>query len=78
MRDRRDDRTHRRLAEAKLGRKLQPNEVVDHVNEDKRDNHPDNLSPMSRDAHTRHHNRTRQLSKLRSALRMVKEGKRLY
>lgn len=78
MRDRRDDHTHRRVAEAKLGRKLQLNEVVDHVNEDKQDNSPANLRPVDRGVHTRHHNRTRQLSKLRAALRMVKERKRLY
>lgn len=78
MRDRRDDHTHRRVAEAKLGRKLQPHEVVDHVNEDKTDNRSINLDVKSRKAHTSDHNRTRQLSKLRATLRMVKDGKRLY
>lgn len=78
MRDRKSDTAHRQVAEAKLGRKLRPNEVVDHADEDKRNNAPGNLSAQDRGVHTAHHNRTRQLGKLRASLRMVKEGKRLY
>ena len=78
MRDRKDDQAHRRIAATKLGRKLAPHEVVDHINEDKRDNSPANLAVESRAAHTRHHAGARSLSRLRASLRMVKEGKRLY
>jgi hypothetical protein len=78
MRDRKDDHTHRRVAEAKLGRKLKPNEVVDHHNENKTDNSPANVNPEDRGVHTAKHNRNRGLSKLRAALRMVKEGKKVY
>jgi hypothetical protein len=78
VRDRKSDTAHRRAAEAKLGRKLQSGEVVDHANEDKTDQSPANLSPMGRGEHTAHHNRTRPLGKLRRALRMPKEGKKLY
>ena len=78
MRDRKDDQTHRRVAAAKLGRKLAPHEVVDHINENKADNSPANLAVESRSAHTRHHAGARSLSKLRASLRMVNERKRLY
>ena len=78
MRDRKNDHTHRDVAERTLGRKLQPTEVVDHRNEDKTDQTPTNLAVKSRSVHTSEHNRTRSLSKLRASLRMVREGKRLY
>lgn len=78
MRDRKSDSAHRTAAERKIGRKLQPSEVVDHLNEDKGDNSPANLDPKQRGAHTVQHNRSRGLSKLRAALRMHKEGKRIY
>ncbi len=78
MRDRKDDQTHRNVASAKLGRPLAPGEVVHHANEDKTDNAPINLDVKSRSDHTSGHNQTRGLSKVRAALRMVKEGKKLY
>lgn len=34
---------HRAVAEMKLGRRLEPGEVVHHENGDKGDNHPDNI-----------------------------------
>ena len=78
MRDRKSDTAHRRAAEAKLGRTLRPDEVVDHLNEDKADNTRINLDVKSRSVHSAGHNRTRGLSKLRASLRMIKERKRLY
>lgn len=78
MRDRRNDTAHRRVAAAKLGRPLAPTEVAHHENEDKEDQSPANIAVESRSAHTTRHNQTRGLSKLRAALRMPKEGKKLY
>lgn len=46
---------HRYLTEQALGRKLGRNEVVHHLNGDKRDNRPENLVVMSRAEHMRLH-----------------------
>lgn len=78
MRDRKSDTAHRNAAETKLGRKLLPSEVVDHIDEDKANNAPANLAAKPRGAHTAQHNRGRGLSKLRAALRMHAEGKKIY
>lgn len=77
MRDRHSD-AHRPLMAAELGRPLRADEVVDHVNEDKTDNSKGNKRVMSRSAHTTMHNKTRGLSVLRSALRMVREKRKLF
>lgn len=77
MRDRKSD-AHRKIAEQKVGRKLGPNEVVDHLDEDKDNNAPLNLDVKGRGKHTAAHNRTRPLSKLRASLRMVNRGQKLY
>jgi hypothetical protein len=71
VRDRPSSSNHRAVAEAKLGRKLLPNEVVDHANEDKADNSPANISAEDRAAHTARHNANRGLSRLRAALRVT-------
>lgn len=63
MRDRPNDQHIKALA-------IQPGEVRDHINEDKQDNSPANLRAMNRGAHTRMHNKTRGLSRLRKALRI--------
>lgn len=78
MRDRKDDQTHRDVAATKLGRPLAANEVAHHVDEDKANNAPANVEATDRGAHTAAHNRTRGLSKLRTALQMVKNRKKLY
>ena len=78
MRDRTNDRTHRRVVERKLGRTLAPTEVAHHENEDKADNTPINLNAKARNVHTAEHNKSRGLSKLRASLRMERERKRLY
>jgi hypothetical protein len=77
MRDRKSDR-HRKVAAARAGRKLGPNEVVHHKDEDKSNDNPDNLVVESRSAHTVAHNKTRGLGRLRGALRMHREGRKLY
>jgi hypothetical protein len=76
-RDRKSD-AHRTIAQRVAGRKLKANEVVDHIDEDKSNNTPGNLRVVDRGAHTAQHNRARGVSKLRAALRMVKEGKKVY
>ncbi len=78
MRDRKSDSAHRRVAEAKLGRKLLPSEVVHHEDEAKVNNSPANLTVEGRGAHTARHNQGRGLSKLRKALRDIRDGKKLY
>jgi hypothetical protein len=77
MRDRPNDE-HRRALEAKLGRKLLPSEIADHVNEDKGDNSPANLRPMDRGEHTAHHNRRRTTGQLVKALSMFRRGEKSY
>ena len=77
MRDRPSDTAHRRAA-ATLGRPLTPNDLVHHQNEDKADQSASNLTVQSRSQHTAAHNRTRPLSRLRAALRMVRDGRKLY
>jgi hypothetical protein len=77
MRDRKNDH-HRRVVESRLGRKLKTDEVVHHKDEDKTNNADTNLEAEGRGKHTADHNRARPLSKLRGALRMVRERRKLY
>ena len=77
MRDRPND-NHRKIAQAAAGRPLAPNEVVDHKDEDKSNNALGNLRIDTRSRHTADHNRRRELSRLRSALRSFKEGRKAY
>lgn len=46
---------HRVVVENALGRLLSDNEIVHHLDENKKNNRLDNLEVMSRSAHTRHH-----------------------
>ena len=51
---------HRLVMEAKIGRYLRREEVVDHIDCDKSNNHPDNLRlHPSRSAHVKDHYRAR-------------------
>jgi len=46
---------HRHFIEVSLGRKLNSNEDVHHINGDKRDNHIDNLLVLTKPEHTKLH-----------------------
>jgi hypothetical protein len=46
---------HRIVVENHLGRLLEPDEIVHHINEDKKDNRMENLEVMSKKEHTSHH-----------------------
>jgi len=47
--------THRRVVEKKLGRRLGSDEVVHHINGDKSNNRPENLSALKGNVHQRIH-----------------------
>ncbi len=78
-RDRKSD-THRRVAEAKIGRKLRPGEDVDHLNENKDDNSPGNLHVKTHSAHSAVTGTKERgtLRKLQGALAMVRKGRKSY
>ena len=78
MRDRHDDTTHRDIATRKLGRPLKVDEVAHHVDENKAANNNANIEVKSRAAHSADHAANRTTSKVRAALRMVKERRKLY
>lgn len=46
---------HTLIAEWRLGRRLLPGEVVHHRDENKMNNHPDNIIVMNRSEHNKHH-----------------------
>lgn len=77
VRDRKSD-AHRAAGERKAGRKLGPNEIVHHKDEDKENNADSNLAITMRGSHTAEHNKGRRVSKLRASLRMHREGRKLY
>ena len=46
---------HREILEQKIGRKLLPGEVSHHIDENKLNNHPDNLELSTTSKHAKHH-----------------------
>ena len=46
-----------------IERRLRPHEVVHHIDEDRANNHPDNLALMTRAGHARHHRMIERLKK---------------
>lgn len=79
MRDRRTDE-HHAILESKLGRKLRPDEVADHVNMDKTDNRKANLRPETRSEHSKRHGtrESRTTGRIVKALTMSRRGEKLY
>ena len=79
MRDRPNEK-HRTALETKLGRKLKPGEVADHVDMDKDNNAPANLRPMERGEHSSRHSdpAAKVQAKLKKALTMTRRGEKLY
>jgi hypothetical protein len=66
---------HILVAEEKLGRKLKVNEQVHHLNKNRQDNRPENLSILDIAEHTRHHAPERRRGKI---LNCVVCGKEFY
>lgn len=79
MRDRKSD-THRRVAEAKLGRPIKPGHDIDHRNENKADNSPANLEELPHGAHSSKTGLkgSRSLRTLQASLRMPSTRTKLY
>jgi hypothetical protein len=48
-------REHQVVAEKKIGRRLRPDEIVHHKNDDRTDNRPENLEVKTRSEHSRIH-----------------------
>jgi hypothetical protein len=78
-RDRKSD-SHRKVAEAKLGRKIRPGHDVDHLNENKDDNSPANLVEVPHGAHSKltQSPGRKSLRQLQKALAMVRKGEKSY
>jgi len=49
--------------EQRIGRRLNPDEIVHHIDGDRANNHDNNLALMTRSAHTRLHRREQKLAK---------------
>ena len=56
---------HQYVAEKKIGRPLRENEVVHHIDRDKTNNHPDNLMVLTKEEHSKLHQREMQKGRKR-------------
>jgi hypothetical protein len=79
MRDRKSD-NHRKVAEAKLGRKVKPGHDIDHLDENKDNNAPANLAEKPHGLHssTTNSKGRKSLRALQSALQMTRKGIKSY
>ena len=67
---------HRFIMEQHLGRKLDSNELVHHINENKRDNRIENLEVISRSEHSRMHRKGKTMPEhTRKAISEALKGK---
>lgn len=66
---------HRLIMEEYLGRKLEENEIVHHINEDKKDNRIENLEVMKLSEHSKMHRKGMKLSdETKEKIKKVKQG----
>lgn len=66
------DREHRFVAKEMLGRELMPDEVVHHIDGNKRNNSPDNLLVVTRSEHAKIHRKD--ISRKKRVIQLSKDG----
>jgi hypothetical protein len=71
--EKRQIRTHRYLMEKKLGRKLKPDELVHHIDENKNNNAIDNLVIVTRSEHKKLHPEIGKETRYKQKYTFVKE-----
>jgi hypothetical protein len=74
-RDGKTDREHRFIAEEMIGRALMPDEVVHHIDGNKRNNAQNNLTVMTRSEHARIH--SKDISRSKPIIQADKDGNQI-